>query len=458
MPRLAIPMLRRASSARLCTAALLSVQVALAPLAARAQQTPPIPLHVVEPGDTLWQIANRNGLDTATLMQLNGMEDGDFLLAGATLKLGAVAVPGQRSPQPIRMHTVAEGDTLAGIAALYGVLVDSLVEANGIEDPNLVVLGAQLKVPGAVPAASEPAPAVAAIAPAPAPQPAAVTPSPSSPSRRSLMSTYIVQPGETLNGVARQYGVDPQVIAQATGLENPNVIPVGAILKIPVPAREHTIVAGETLYRIAALERVDLGALIDFNEIADPGMIRVGDVLVIPASPQTAATLPAPAPSAAPAPIPAATPPAAPAPGSAVTPTATPPTPKPVPVPPGTPTDGAVGQAIKLRGMPYVFGGSGPSSFDCSGFVWYVFKQVGKPVSRGLFSQYNSGSHPAKDQLKPGDIVFFQNTYMPGLSHNGIYIGDGSFIHAADERSGVTISSLAAPYWASRWFGATRIP
>ena len=53
--------------------------------------------------------------------------------------------------------------------------------------------------------------------------------------------------------------------------------------------------------------------------------------------------------------------------------------------------------------------------------------------------------------------MFFQNTYMPGLSHNGIYIGNGQFVHASDERSGVKVSSLSESYWASRWFGATRV-
>ena len=103
-------------------------------------------------------------------------------------------------------------------------------------------------------------------------------------------------------------------------------------------------------------------------------------------------------------------------------------------------------------------GGSAPSGFDCSGFVWYVARQLSKQLSRGMFGQYNSGSHPSRDELKPGDLVFFQNTWTPGLSHNGIYIGSNQFVNAADESSGVTISSLTSAYWSSRWFGATRLP
>jgi cell wall-associated NlpC family hydrolase len=113
---------------------------------------------------------------------------------------------------------------------------------------------------------------------------------------------------------------------------------------------------------------------------------------------------------------------------------------------------------LKFLGAPYVWGGSSPAGFDCSGLVWYVGKQIGKPLSRGMFGEYNSGSHPERDQLKPGDLVFFQNTYGAGLSHNGIYIGQNQFVHAADEAAGVTISNLGTAYWSSHWFGATRLP
>jgi cell wall-associated NlpC family hydrolase len=113
---------------------------------------------------------------------------------------------------------------------------------------------------------------------------------------------------------------------------------------------------------------------------------------------------------------------------------------------------------LKLLGAPYVWGGSSPSGFDCSGFVWYVARQVGKPLSRGMLGEYNSGSHPSRDELKAGDLVFFQNTYSAGLSHNGIYIGNGQFVHAVDESAGVTVSSLNTAYWSSHWFGATRLP
>jgi cell wall-associated NlpC family hydrolase len=116
-----------------------------------------------------------------------------------------------------------------------------------------------------------------------------------------------------------------------------------------------------------------------------------------------------------------------------------------------------VAYAMQFLGYRYVFGGTTPAGFDCSGFVYYVHRQAGIALSRGMMGQYTAGPHVPKDGLQPGDIVFFSNTYMPGLSHDGIYIGGGKFIHASDETTGVVITSLSSAYWASRYSGATRV-
>ena len=86
-----------------------------------------------------------------------------------------------------------------------------------------------------------------------------------------------------------------------------------------------------------------------------------------------------------------------------------------------------------------------------------MHKISGKEVSRGLWGQMNAGPRVPRDQLQAGDSVFFANTYMPGLSHAGIYIGGGRFIHASDERTGVTVSSRSDSYWGPRFIGAARI-
>jgi len=117
----------------------------------------------------------------------------------------------------------------------------------------------------------------------------------------------------------------------------------------------------------------------------------------------------------------------------------------------------AAALALQYVGAPYRWGGASPAGFDCSGFVWYVHKMAGLSDSRGLWGQMNAGQRVTRDNLQPGDTVFFANTYMPGLSHAGIYIGGGSFVHAIDESQGVGISSLNGGYWAGRYIGASRL-
>ena len=124
------------------------------------------------------------------------------------------------------------------------------------------------------------------------------------------------------------------------------------------------------------------------------------------------------------------------------------------------PTSGekVVSIAAGYLGTPYLYGGDSPKKgFDCSGLVYFVHRQAGIPLSRGMMGQYTAGPRIPQNQLEPGDIVFFSNTYMPGLSHNGIYIGGGKFIHASDETTGGVITSLSSAYWASRYSGATRV-
>lgn len=113
--------------------------------------------------------------------------------------------------------------------------------------------------------------------------------------------------------------------------------------------------------------------------------------------------------------------------------------------------------ALKYVGCAYVFGGTSPSGFDCSGFVQYVYKLYGYSLYRTADVQLNNGY--AVSSLQPGDLVFFANTYATSAaaSHVGIYIGNNQFVHAANSRSGVKVSSLSETYYASRYVGARRI-
>ncbi len=121
--------------------------------------------------------------------------------------------------------------------------------------------------------------------------------------------------------------------------------------------------------------------------------------------------------------------------------------------------DEIVAKAKEYLGVPYVWGGSSPSGFDCSGFVQYVMRACGYTVGRGSDAQYfdGEGTYVSKDELVPGDMVFFAGTYATsGTSHVGIYIGDGNFIHASSSGS-VKITDLYSSYYVEHYYGARRV-
>jgi peptidoglycan DL-endopeptidase CwlO len=112
---------------------------------------------------------------------------------------------------------------------------------------------------------------------------------------------------------------------------------------------------------------------------------------------------------------------------------------------------GVVGIAMRYLGTPYVWGGSSPSGFDCSGFVMFVYSQVGVSLPHSSYAQYGVGVPVSQSDLQPGDLVFFD-----GLGHVGIYIGGGQFIHSPHTGDVVKISSLTG-WYASTYVGARRI-
>ena len=124
----------------------------------------------------------------------------------------------------------------------------------------------------------------------------------------------------------------------------------------------------------------------------------------------------------------------------------------------GSSTGSAIANyALQYQGYPYVWAGEGPAAFDCSGFVlWVIRNTVGTNITHDMFVQYDMGTPVAYGNLQPGDIVFFQNTFRWGMSHNGVYIGNGRFIHAENETTGVRISDINSDYYASRYYGAVR--
>lgn len=129
---------------------------------------------------------------------------------------------------------------------------------------------------------------------------------------------------------------------------------------------------------------------------------------------------------------------------------------------PATSTSSALGEQIvalakQYLGTPYVLGGNGPSSFDCSGFTKYVYAQFGYTLNRTATDQLQNGVSVSRDELQPGDLVFFKYNTSKPVSHVGIYIGNGEFIHASTNRYVVQIDQMNTGHYANVFVYARRI-
>ena len=113
--------------------------------------------------------------------------------------------------------------------------------------------------------------------------------------------------------------------------------------------------------------------------------------------------------------------------------------------------------AMQFLGYPYVWAGNTPGGFDCSGFTQYVIlNTLGYDIGHGVAGQTGSGYWVDWGNWQPGDLVYFAGTYRAGISHTGVYIGDGQFIHAENPGTGVVISSLYSDYYSGHYYGAYR--
>lgn len=114
-----------------------------------------------------------------------------------------------------------------------------------------------------------------------------------------------------------------------------------------------------------------------------------------------------------------------------------------------------VNYASKFLGKPYVYGATGPNAFDCSGLTQYVYNKLGVGLSRTTYTQVEEGTKVKRNDLKAGDLIFFNTE--GSISHVGIYIGDGEFIHAPRTGKPVMVSSLSDGYYSARYATARRI-
>lgn len=123
---------------------------------------------------------------------------------------------------------------------------------------------------------------------------------------------------------------------------------------------------------------------------------------------------------------------------------------------PRSKTSTLIATAKKFIGTPYKFGGTTPKAFDCSGYIQYIFATQGIKLPRTADEQYKLGKNYAVTKLEAGDLVFFSTDSSGDVSHIGIYLGYGQFIHASSSR-GVVIDKLSGDYWAKHLYGGKHI-
>lgn len=416
--------------------------------------------HEVKSGDSLWKLASKYQTSVSQLKDWNNLKSDLIYPKQVILVSPDEAKKSQASKAKTqttnankqvttsasaKTYVVVSGDSLFNIAIKHKISLADLIAWNNLKN-DLIHPGQVLKVSNSKTGTAQ----------------TTTTTKPSeaknnnSNSTSQKTDTYKVVSGDTLSGIAAKYGTTVSKIKSLNGL-NSDLIRVGQVLKISGTATEkpaqsvkpnesnntsstntnqktdsYKVVSGDTLSRIASKYGTTVKDLKSLNGL-NSDFIYVGQVLKVKGN------------------------------ASASTSTAKPQT-KPASTTQNVNTESAskteVTNATKLihtakgvLGSPYVWGGTTPAGFDCSGFIYYAFSQSGHNISRTSSEGYYDRSYYVKDP-QPGDLVFFRDTYKPGISHMGIYLGNGDFIHANDK--GVNVINLSNPYWKSKFDGYKR--
>lgn len=224
--------------------------------------------YTVQAGDTLSGIAAQFGTTYQTLASINNLSNPNQIFVGQTLTIRGGSSSSSQSSTPTNTgngtYTVQAGDTLSGIAAKFGTSYEALASLNGISNPNLIVVGQTLQVSGG----------------------SANVSTSSRQNNYGGSGTYTVKAGDTLSGIAAQFGTSYQAIASQNGISNPNEITVGQVLRIGGSSASYsnssnggnyTVKSGDTLSGIAAQYGLSWQALAQKNGIAAPYVIYVGE-------------------------------------------------------------------------------------------------------------------------------------------------------------------------------------
>jgi LysM repeat protein len=313
-------------------------------------------------------------------------------------------------------YKVVKGDALIKIANRYNVTVTELQKWNNLSG-TLIYPGQVLKV--SAPAKTTTATTTSGLT------------QQNTGNTSNSVTVHIVKKGDSLWKLARDYKTTIQELKSLNGLTS-DIIYVGQKLKVsekkstplknppanqvsPSPGNStvfvYTVKSGDSLWKIANQYGTTVANLKSLNSLKSD-LIYVGQKLKVSGKKTTTETTP----------------------------------PQQTPVPTGSSVaEKMISVGKSVLGTPYVWGGSSKSGFDCSGFIYYTANQAGYKIGRYSAAGYYDRSYYVNNP-KPGDLVFFENTYKKGISHVGIYLGNNQFIHASSSK-GVTISDLKNPYW-----------
>ena len=379
--------------------------------------------HTVKNGDTLWSIAQKYNTTVTNLKSVNNLSS-DVIFPNQKLETktsnssksssSSSSTSTATTSSSGATYTVKAGDTLSGIAAKHNVSISDLMKWNGL-DTTLIYPGNVFVISKNGSSSS--------------------SSSGSSSGGSSSSTTYKVKSGDTLSHIASRHGVSVANLKKWNNLSS-DMIYVGQKLSINGTSsggsngssssssgkvgstKVYTVKSGDTLSRIAANEGVTVANLKSWNNLKSD-TIYIGQKLSINGKASSGS-------------------------GSSSS---------------GSSSSGSsnvdydvtklINEAKSHIGVPYVWGGQSPSGFDCSGFIHYVYNKAGLSMGRTNTGGYYNRSYHVNNP-KVGDLVFFKNTYKSGISHMGIYLGNGNFIQAGSS-SGVTISNVNNSYWSKHF-------
>lgn len=321
------------------------------------------------------------------------------LLLGAGLSGGANAVGGAVASADTTSYTVTvqPGDTAYALARRAGISLEALLALNSLT-PNAAG-GVDLRAGQTL--------------------------------RIRDLPPHVVQPGETLYGLARRYGITVDALLAANGLPAGAVLSVGQSRRLFAPM---TAVASAPLIQTPAVS----APAVQVPVVQTPVVSTVPPLLTTQSLPVSSQ---ASTPNAAPLALPAAS--------ATVLPHSV--------LPPSLPNDWR-GAALALMGTPYVYGGATRAGTDCSGFVLQVFTPLGLELPRRSADQAQAGLPVEAAALLPGDLVFFDTEGRGKVTHVGIYLGEDTFVNANSYKGQVAVDKLMSDrYWAARYLGARRV-